>query len=663
MYALGRSILSNISISKKLEWLVTNGIGGYASSTVIGLNTRKYHGLLIASINPPVERVVLVSRLDEILIIDNKEYCLSCFLSKNNQNQNGYLYLERFEKEFYPIWVFQIFDLHIIKKICMIFGKNATLVTYKILSEQTKDYKFTVRPHFLFRDYHGNMYENPGFGVDLNFITENQFSFKPFENAPTLYVSWENAKFTYNPKWFKDNYLPEEEARGENPYEDDFSPGYFELTPNKSSLSILFSDTFCSSFNPTDILHKEETRLNNLINKTKTDDLFLKQLIIAADQFIVNRSNPTGKTVIAGYHWFSDWGRDALISLPGLTLVTGRFDDARQILLTFTKSIKNGLVPNCFLDHGNEAIYNSIDATLWLFYAVYKYLEYTDDWEFVRNNLFESLCSIITTLMNGTIYEIHMDNDDGLLTAGTQGSQLTWMDVKVNNIVVTPRHGKAVEINALWYNALKIMELLRGKFGYNTQNINILARKVKNSFQKKFWHKDKGYLIDCIYPDGTINTSLRPNQIFAVFLPFSLLEPTQEKQIINIIYKNLYTTYGLRTLSPDDENYHSHYVGNHESRDYAYHNGTVWAYLLGPFISSYLKANQYSLDAQLKANNMIEPIKIHMLQEGCIGSISEIFDAEPPHEARGCIAQAWSVAEVLRCYVEDIKGLRPTIII
>lgn len=662
MTDVGREIQSDLSRATRQEWLVTNGIGGYAGSTVPCINTRRYHGVLVAAQRPPVERLVLVSRLEETLIIDRREYVLStCVHREDIRNPAGYLHLERFQREPVPTWYYQIRDVMLIKTLSMVYGQNTTLVTYKLLANGRR-VSLKIRPHYLFRDFHGNMYESAGM-EDCAQIFERQMRLQPFTNAPELFIRWDRGKFVEDRRWHKEILLQAEEDRGLPALEDDFSCGYLEVSPLNGSVSMIFSDRPLTAFNPMDLRKREEQRLENIAGALHSTDPLLRRLLLAADQFIVERQSTGSRTIIAGYPWFSDWGRDSLISLPGLTLVTGRFDDARSILKTFAGAIQNGLVPNCFADSGNAASYNSVDASLWFFIAAYKLIEYTDDYEFVREHLFEGMTAILEAFQQGTLYEIKMDEEDGLIRAGTPDVQLTWMDAKVDGWVVTPRNGKAVEINALWYNALKIYAIFQEKFEGHSRDITALARKVKGSFRKEFWNERKNCLHDCIANDGTPDQSFRPNQIFAVFLPFQLLEHNEEKAVVDGVFARLYTSYGLRSLAPDDERYEGFYGGDRIKRDGAYHQGTVWGFLIGPFISSFLRVNNFSMESQLRASLMIEPFINHLNREGCLGSISEIFDGNMPHSPRGCFAQAWSVAELLRCYIEDIKGQKPTIVI
>ncbi|NLM17702.1 MAG: glycogen debranching protein [Candidatus Riflebacteria bacterium] len=648
-------------LQKECEWLLTNGIGGFASSTVSCVNTRRYHGLLVAAQNPPVERLLLVSQLEEELIIDGVSYFLTSDVSeKGVLEPENICWLESFVKEPLPEWHYRIKDVLLIKSLCMQHGSNTTLVTYRIFSN-TSSVDLKLTPYFSCRDFHGNTVENIGISQEYS-EKDGELIFKPLSNAPEIYMRFDSGFFLPKFAW-KSQYLAIEEERGLPAAEDLFSYGSLEIKNYKGFASIAFSDASIVEFNPVNMKKQEELRLHKVANSIPSNDLFLKKLLLAADQFIVARKSTGEKTVLAGYPWFSDWGRDTLIALPGLSLVSGRFDDAASILKTFAANIKYGLVPNCFPDRGDDALYNSVDASLWFFFAVYKYLQYTDDYEFVRRNLYHGMEVILDSMRDGTLYGIKADPEDNLLMAGYPDTQLTWMDVKIDGYVVTPRNGKAVEINALWYNALKIFALLKDKFESAGREFEIYASSVKSSFFEKFWNPKLGTLYDYIAPDGKANTDFRPNQIYAVYLPFSLLSPTQEKSVVDKVFERLYTPRGLRSLDRDDPAYCPFYLGDRRERDMSYHQGTVWSHLAGPFISSYLKVNGYSADALMQASGMIESFRIHMENEACIGGISEIFDAEPPHAPRGACNQAWSVGEVLRVYYEDIKGQRPTLVI
>jgi len=663
MTAFGRELLGNIYEASRREWLVTNGIGGFASSSLPGLNTRRYHGVLVAARRPPTERLNLVSRVEETLVVDGTEYPLSTTRYAKVLYPSGYLHLERFEIEPFPTWYFQVGDVLVSKSLFMIYGQNTTVITYRVLAGQ-REVELRIRPHFLFRDFHGNMYENPGF-IDNSEISDGGLTLQPFGNAPVVHMAWDHGSFVRDGYWFRDIFLQEEERRGLTALEDDYSNGYLRVPHLNTNVSLVFSDEPITGLNPMEARKREEQRRQTVAGAMSSDDPFLHRLLLAADQFIVDRHSTGGKSILAGYPWFNDWGRDSLIALPGLTLVSGRFDDARSILLTFARSVRDGLVPNCFADRGVDAMYNSVDASLWYFFAVYKLIEYTDDYPFVEEHLFPAMCRMIEAFQNGTRYSIRMDPDDGLISAGEPGVQLTWMDAKVNDWVVTPREGKAVEINALWYNALKIHELLLEKFEnlHEAREIGLLARKVRSSFRRTFWNEDHWRLFDVIRLDGTPDPANRPNQIFATYLPFPLLEHPQEVAVVENVFRTLYTSLGLRSLDPADPAYQGRFEGDRLHRDGAYHQGTVWSYLIGPFITSYLKDHQGSMEAHLRASCMLEVFKAHLARESCIGSISEVFDGDAPHRSGGCVAQAWSVAELLRCYVEDLKRQKPVLVV
>jgi len=657
MTSFGREILGDIAEATRLEWLVTNGIGGFASSTAVGMNTRRYHGILVASRHPPTERLNLVSRLEETLLVDGQEIPLATNRYAKVLYPTGYLHLERFERDPFPTWTWQVQDILVVKSLFMIHGQNTTVVSYKVMANG-RPVELRIRPHFLFRDFHGNMYENPGY-LDNTEIGDRGLTFQPFVNAPMIHIGWDRGQFVRDGYWYRDHFLQEEARRGLNALEDDYSNGFLKVTGTGGNLSMVFSDAPLEGLNPLEARKREEQRLEAVASAMRSEDPFLRRLLLAADQFLVDRESTGGKTILAGYPWFNDWGRDSLIALPGLTLVPGRFDDARSILRTFAVSARHGLVPNCFGDRGVEAQYNSVDASLWFFVAVYKLIEYTDDYPFVHEHLFPVMKEIIEAFQNGTRFNIRMDPEDGLLSAGEEGVQLTWMDAKVNDWVVTPRHGKAVEINALWYNALKIQEMVVARNGEDERELTALARKVRASFRESFWDATRKYLVDCLRPDGSVDGAFRPNQIFAVSLPFALLDHPEEKAVVDGVFRHLYTSMGLRSLHPDDPAYQGRFEGDRLHRDGAYHQGTVWSWLIGPFMSAFLKVNHFSMDAQLRAAYMLEGLRTHLESESCLGNVSEVFDGDAPHRSGGCFAQAWSVAELLRCYVEDIKGQKP----
>ncbi|MDQ2086138.1 amylo-alpha-1,6-glucosidase [Herbivorax sp. ANBcel31] len=634
------------------EWILTNGIGGFASSTIIGANTRRYHGLLVAGLKPPVNRHLILSKIDESVIIDGESYNLFSY-EVPGFVMKGYHHLERFEYNSLPEYVYRVRDLYIRKKISMIYGENTVAVVYHIKNGSDAA-KLRLTPLINFRDYHFNSSKEY-----MNF-TKN-FDSSTLTVRPSYYdidinIFCDSGTFKdNNDGWFYNMDYAVERERGLASTEDHYVPGSFdvEIGAGEEKVITVIStvEKEITNKDGLDIIKKEEKRQKKLVSASKYKDEFAKKLVLAADDFIVYRKSTDAKTIIAGYPWFTDWGRDTMIALTGLTLSTGRFEDAKEILYTFSKYVKDGLIPNMFPDAGNEPPYNSVDAPLWYFEAVNKYIEYTKDYEFVKKYIYEGLKDIINSYSKGTHFNIKMD-EDYLISAGDEKTQLTWMDAKVGDWVVTPRHGKAVEINSLWYNALKVMSLLSKNFEENYSYYNDLASKVKKSFIKSFWNKEKECLYDCLINDVG-DDKVRPNQIMAVSLSNAVIEGDKAKKVVDRVFKELYTAYGLRSLSPESKEYAGIYMGDQHRRDGAYHQGTVWAWPLGQFITAYVKANGRSKKAKEMALRFIEPFKDH-LDDGCLGSISEIFDGDEPLVPRGCFAQAWSVSEILRAYSEDI---------
>ncbi|WP_069649897.1 amylo-alpha-1,6-glucosidase [Caloranaerobacter ferrireducens] len=631
------------------EYLVTNGLGSFCSSTIIGANIRKYHGLLNVSLIPPIKRYLLLSKIDETLEIEEKKYKLFAnqFIGKID---DGYLRLRRFSNYPIPKFIYGVNDITISKELAMEYGKNTVAIVYRV-NTGSKKVRMTFTPYVNFRDHHdiskiGSFKYNQSYENGTLKLTEESTGLNLKINS--------NCKYEVNEDWSLPMFYKNERDRGLESIDFHFIPGVFsyEMEPYKK-YTITFLATIEDSVEYTseEIIENEKKRRTELINKAGYSHPFLKNLVLASDNFIVKRASTKTKTIIAGYPWFTDWGRDTMIAFTGFTLTTKRFDDAKDILLTFTRYIKDGIIPNMFPDENTPPLYNTADGTLWFFYAVYKYLEYTNDLKTIKEMIYPHLESIIRHHIKGTINNIYMD-DDGLLSAGDEGTQLTWMDVKVGDWVVTPRHGKAVEINALWYNALKIIEEISNKLGYNGSQYGELAEKTKKSFGEKFWNDKGKYLYDVIQ-NGKPVDMLRPNQILAVSLPFSILNREKEKLIVEKVYEELYTPYGLRSLSRRHKEYIGKYGGDVLKRDGAYHQGTVWAWLIGPFVEAYVKVNNNSKESKLNAKYMLEEFYYHM-KDACIGSISEIFDGDEPHYPKGCPAQAWSVGEVLRTYVEVV---------
>ncbi|MDD3654542.1 MAG: amylo-alpha-1,6-glucosidase [Desulfotomaculaceae bacterium] len=658
MYSFGKDDWRTFDRGIEKEWLVTNGIGGYASSTIIGANTRKYHGLLVAAHNPPGRRVVHLVKLDERLVAGGRTYNLAANCSGYGVSESGYIHLQQVRIGYVPSFTYSFADITLEKIIFMVHGRNTSVILYR-LNNGSKPGTLYLTPLVNCRGYH--------------FITsEGQVDFKQNLIAGGVYISSSRAEVSplsltaeggalYVPdgKWYKGMAYAAEKERGENYFEDHYIPGYFEvpLTAGESKTIAVFASTEAlEGGSGEELLEKEIGRRRGLEKQAGYQDDLACRLVRAADAFIVQRQSTAAKTVIAGYPWFTDWGRDTMIALPGLTLVTKRFKDAEEILLTFARLNKNGLLPNCFQDGAERAMYNTVDASLWYFHAVYKYLVYTGDLDFVHNHVYPVLKDIINCYISGTDYNISMDQD-GLLSAGAPGVQLTWMDAKIDDWVVTPRHGKAVEINALWYNALCVMEKLARIYGDEALFDRDLVRLIKSSFLSGFWNESEHYLADVISPEGK-DWRIRPNQLLAVSLPFSMLTQGQGQGVVRKVWQELYATYGIRSLSPESVEYRGVYIGDRVQRDGAYHQGTAWSWLVGPFITAFRRAHEYSAPSREQARRFIMPFLDHLRTHG-IGYISEIFDANEPILPRGCFAQAWGVAEILRSYVEDVLEIHP----
>lgn len=633
------------------EWLLTNGIGGYASLTVNGLNARRYHGLLIASLRPPAERHLILSNLHETVEIGGRQYDIHSF-SAGGYVKKGYYHLQRFIYDGLPTYVYSIGDVTVIKTVCMVYGENTVIVQYRIIGGRS-GLKLKLTPLVNFRNHHGDSSRH-----HMRFEQESNDTgtrIRPYGLDLLIGLGCAGARFTpLKDCWFENMEYAVEKERGLACNEDHYIPGYFELEVGERQMrDVTFHATAGSDERDIDgpaVIRMERERIRGLVEKAGYSDELAVSLAAAADRFIVYRKSTGSKTIIAGYPWFTDWGRDTMISLCGLTLATKRFDDARSILYTFSRYVRHGLLPNMFPDEGQEPGYNSVDAALWYFEAVNKYIVYTDDFEFVRENLYGSLKEIHQEFLNGTLFDIRMDSDF-LVTAGNPDTQLTWMDAKVGSRAVTPRHGKAVEINALWYNALRILEALAARFGEDGSQYGDAAQKAGEAFRKIFWNKDAACLYDVVDGERT-DDSIRPNQIIAVSLSYPVIHGDMARSVVDRVWEELYTSYGLRTLSQHSSRYRGIYIGDQYARDSAYHQGTVWTWPLGHFITAFSRVyGREGMSREITAS-FFKPFLDH-LNEVCLGSISEIFDGDEPLFPRGCFAQAWSVGEILRSYVED----------
>lgn len=642
------------------EWLETNGLGGFASSTIVGLNTRRYHGLLVAATKPPVGRVVMLSKLEETLFIDGQPFDLSANRYPGVVHPQGFRYLKQFRIDPFPVFTYDVEGIEIEKTVFMIDGENSTVIQYELRKnnhpESPKNLRFEVRPLIAFRDYHSTTHEN---GAINPVVEEMPGSARvtPYQGLPSLHLGHNAVELQRTGAWYRNFEYDAERERGLDFQEDLFNPLVlrFDLRLGRQA-SIIASTEQRDAAKNGEYRQAEITRRKNAGTSPALTDDFARTLAAAANQYIVSRGDQ--KTVIAGYHWFSDWGRDTMIALPGLTLPTGRHDVARSILRTFAKHVDQGMLPNRFPDAGETPEYNTVDATLWFFEAARAYLAYTGDLEFVRKELYTVFADIISWHVRGTRYGIKVDAG-GLLASGQEGVQLTWMDAKVGDWVVTPRRGKPVEIQALWYNALCIMEDLARKFGDDAgqKRYRNMATVASWSFNRLFWNEKAGCLYD-VTNGAPPDASIRPNQVFAVSLTHSMLSSDRAKSVVEKIQEHLLTPYGLRSLAPSDPQYRGRYTGGPFERDGAYHQGTVWPWLMGPFITAYLKVNGNSEAARRQASEWLSPLRDH-LADGGLSHISEILDGDVPQRPCGCIAQAWSVAEILRAYVEDVQGVRP----
>jgi len=677
--SLDQEMLSNFDTSIQKEWIVTNGLGGYASSTVLGINTRKYHGLLVAAFHPPRDRTICLEKLDEEARIGNDTYQLGANEFQNGIFPLGHTFLNQVRVSSFPKFIYTLQNFEIEKTVFMPYGMNATIILYKALNRSSSDINVRVFPLINCRHFH-SVTERRKLTTDPSQKYESKETCISFGSPKSaIILRTVGGKYSAKEKWVENLYYREEANRGESCLDDCYQSGFFEYeikAGRNESFAIAtvadeeadaarkaFAEVPTTLFDIGALFEKEKERRENLLAKfygTHTNasaNDWLSYTILATDALIVKGTSAEHRCIIAGYHWFEDWGRDTFVSLPGLTLTTGRFEDAKRIFLTFQKHFRDGLIPNFIPDRGGPAVYNTADATLWFVNAVLQYLKYTSDFEFVQTRLLKELKAIVENYVEGTTPSIHVDSD-GLLR---HGPQLTWIDATVDGQPLNPRAGKAVEIQALWYNALKIMELLANRFEEpgEAEKYALMAERAKMSFAEKFWNSEKSCLFDVVDENGR-DGSFRPNQIIAVALDFAMLDDVKNEQIVDSVLHELLTPFGLRSLVRNDPRYIGVYAGDRRSRDKAYHNGTVWPWLLGPFITAFLKVKGHSgLRRDYVMKNILEPFFAKHVLGAKLGTASEICDGDPPHAPKGCILQAWSIAEPLRAYVEDVLYVRP----
>ncbi len=660
----GREICGDLDAAESREWLVTNGIGGYASGTIAGSQTRRYHGLLVAALHPPVGRTQLVSAIDEIVHYAGADFSLATHRWAGGAVEpQGFLLLEDFHLEgTAPVWTYALADALLEKRIWMRQGENTTFIQYSLVRGDNA-IEMELKALVNYRDFH-SLTHGGDWNMNISAV-EQGVKVIPFEGATPFYLKSPTATCELRHEWYLGCYFAEETRRGLSDLEDRLFAALFHarLEPG-SSVTLVVSTESAASLDEETARAERPNHDVNLFQEWQSRNealagqapSWLWQLVLAADQFIVRRSlpeEPDGRSIIAGYHWFGDWGRDTMIALPGLTLSTGRAGLAKRILLAFSRYVDAGMLPNNFPDAGGKPEYNTVDAALWYFESIRQYVEATQD-TVTLQKLFPVLTGMIDAHIAGTRYNIQVDPADGLLYAGGPGVQLTWMDAKVGDWVVTPRAGKPVEVNALWINALETMAgfaLLLAKPGDAYEK---LAIKAKKSFQR-FWNVDRNCCFDVIDSPGVGNdAALRPNQVFAVSLPVSPLTHEQQKAVVDICAWHLLTSHGLRSLAPGEPGYTGHYGGSPRDRDAAYHQGTVWGWLLGPFALAHHRVYRNSAAAL----RFLEPLGRQIHASG-LGTLSEIFDGDAPFTPRGSIAQAWTVGEVLRVWAEIAAGNEP----
>ena len=651
----------------KREWAVTNGIGGYAGSSMIGAHSRTHQGYLIASLHAPIERYLVFSKINETVTVGTRTVSFETSqhrASGKTVYAEGQKFLTSFIYDGSVHYAYETDNFSFEKHITLKRNANVCAVAYELTAGDS-DCTFTLTPLFNYREHSESSTPDT---LKFETFTEDRAFYLVPEKNKDIAIRFQTSEGTFSER--KTVYDVDMQLQIEVDLETDgldchYCPVDLSIevpanTTKKVSILCSIGDVNerpapVSATEAFSILEENARCHAELFEKAGYRDSFANQLVLASDQFLTYRESTKMMTVLAGLPWFTDWGRDTMIAFTGLTLCTKRFKEAEEILLTFARYIRHGIVPNMFPDDNMPPLYNTVDASLWYFYAVYQYLHYNPAAEaeaFVKEQIFPHLKEIISAYEKGTDFSIYME-DDGLIHAGSGLDQITWMDVRVGDWVATPRHGKPVEINALWYNALRIMESLCEKFDEDASAYRTRANQVKESFNAKFWDSSNQCLFDVVDGDEP-DDHIRPNQIYAVSLPFSLLPEEQEKAVVALVEKELFVGCGLRSLAPDHPDYHGIYCGALAKRDAAYHQGTAWGFLLGGFFSAYMKVNHHSSSAAENAVRMLEPVRKHLTDSGCIGSISEIFDGDAPHNPRGCYAQAWSVGEVLRCYCEDI---------
>lgn len=643
----------NLDRACSLEWLEVNGLGGFASGTIAGANTRRYHALLLTACQPPNNgRYVLVNHLEEWLTLDHGPIPLSTNVYPGVVHPDGFTRCCSYSSSPWPTWCFSSNGYRVQREILCVHGRDLVIVRWKLLNGPTDHVVLRVRPMLTGREYHGLHHENSVLSQQETVFT-GQVIWQPYQSLPSV-RAFHTGTYRHAPDWYRQLEFPVEHQRGLDFHEDWWSPGEFSFNLERGQhQSVVFASEPIEHIRVQGLVSTERRRRRSMPVSHHCAYRLAQTFRQASEAFLAQRG--ARQTVMAGYPWFTDWGRDTFISLPGLCLVTGRYQVAWHIIESFAAYVSEGMIPNRFPDKGETPEYNTMDASLWFIYAIDRYVAYSKKTAIVRSIAWPVVKQILDGYRQGTRFNIHLDRD-GLITGGAPGVQLTWMDAKIGEWVVTPRHGKPVEIQALWIRALEAGERLAKRFGESNYAAGCREDRVRavDSFRQRFWYDTGGYLYDVIDgPEGS-DPTLRPNQIYALALCDDLVTDEQATQMLRLMKDQLLTPVGLRTLSPTDPRYRGQYEGGVMERERAYHQGTVWPFLLGPFVTAWVKTFGGTSEVRAEARSFFEGLGTHV-HEACIGQVSEIFDGDAPHHPRGCPAQAWSIAEPLRAMVEDLK--------
>jgi predicted glycogen debranching enzyme len=647
MHYLGADVCRNLDVAAQREWLETNGLGGFASSTITGLNTRRYHGLLCAALPPPAQRYLLLSKLEETLVVDGKRYDLAVNTYPGAVHPTGYELQTSFRRDPYPAFTWTAEDVELTKTVFLVHGSDTAVVEYFLRAQgpaAKRDVKLEVRPLLAYRGFHELTRRNDFFRTKYE-TSAGRVTMRPYDTLPSLHISHDAVRVEETGHWYFNFEYRQERLRGLDYTEDLFQPFVLHFDLNARPQAAVLASLDAQDIASVPQLRAAETERRKAAGGG---------LAVAADQFIVKRGRR--HSIIAGYPWFADWGRDTMIALRGLTLCTARSSIAREILEEFADWMRDGLLPNRFPDKGEQPEYNSVDSALWYFEAVRAYVDVTKDHNWLYDRIYGILTEIVNAYIRGTRYGVKLDTD-GLLRAGEPGVALTWMDARLDGVPVTPRIGKPVEIQAFWYNALRIMETFAAWQDDGRKSFyGALAESTRAAFQTRFWNGSLGCLFDVVDAEGAqggyVNdASIRPNQVFAISLPHKLLETEAALQILEVVERELLTPFGLRTLSPKDPAYRGKFEGGVASRDSAYHQGTVWPWLMGPFVLAYFDAHGQDAAARQRCLHWLSPLKEYRTGEG-MNQLPEVFDGDPPHHPGGCPAQAWSLALVIESFLK-----------